>query len=262
MSCLVRLLRGPARVHDHDVVGDVRDDAEVVRDHDQRGARLLLQLQQQVEDLRLDGGVERGGRLVGDDQLRCQRERHRDHRPLPHAAGELVRVVVHPLPGLRDADPAQQLHGPLACLLLARPTCRARGSSPRSASRPGTAGAGWSAGPGRSPRSARRGPRAAGPRSAASRSVPSNIALPVISAPGVRPSRVWVSTVLPLPDSPTMPRVRPGSTLNDTPRTARTTPSAVGKLTVRSSPRAGPSLPPLATAHGQGKRDTDRGLPL
>ena len=36
------------------------------------------------------------------------------------------------------------------------------------------------------------------------------------------------------PDSPTMPSVRPGSTLNETPRTACTTPSAVGKLTRRS----------------------------
>jgi hypothetical protein len=57
--------------------------------------------------------------VVGDDELRGQRQRHGDHRALPHAAGELVRVVVHPLPGLRDADPGQQLHRPLVRLLLA-----------------------------------------------------------------------------------------------------------------------------------------------
>jgi hypothetical protein len=51
-----------------------------------------LQPGQQVEDLGLDGSVQCGGRLVRDDQLRAQRERHRDHRALPHAAGELVRV--------------------------------------------------------------------------------------------------------------------------------------------------------------------------
>ena len=33
-----------------------------------------------------------------------QREGHRDHHPLPHAAGELVRVVVDALRGRRDAD--------------------------------------------------------------------------------------------------------------------------------------------------------------
>ena len=55
-----------------------------------------LQVHDQVEDLGLDGDVERGGRLVGDQQLRVAGQRHRDHRALPHAAGELVRVVVDP----------------------------------------------------------------------------------------------------------------------------------------------------------------------
>ena len=32
-----------------------------------------------------------------------------DHRPLPHAAGELMRVIIHPDRGLRDADPAEQV---------------------------------------------------------------------------------------------------------------------------------------------------------
>ena len=48
---------------------------------------------QQVEDLGLDRDVERGGRLVGDDQRRLAGERHRDERPLAHAARQLVRVV-------------------------------------------------------------------------------------------------------------------------------------------------------------------------
>src|SRR6266568_5661704 len=66
------------------------------------------------------------------------------------------------------------------------------------------------------------------------RFTPSKTALPEICPPGVSPSRLWVSTVFPLPDSPTIPSVRPGSTENETPRTACTTPSAVGKLTRRS----------------------------
>ena len=53
-----------------------------------------LQVAQQLEDLRLDRHVERGRRLVGDQQLRVARERHRDHHALAHAARELVRVVV------------------------------------------------------------------------------------------------------------------------------------------------------------------------
>ena len=59
--------------------------------------RLLLQLAHQIEDLRLDGDVERGGRLVGDQELGIAGERHRDHHALAHAAGELVRIVVEAL---------------------------------------------------------------------------------------------------------------------------------------------------------------------
>ncbi len=105
-------LGGPAGVHDHDVVGDVGDDAEVVGDHQQGGAGFLLQPQQQVQDLGLDGGVQGGGGLVGDDQLGVQRDGHRDHGALPHAAGELVRVVVDPFAGAGDADVAEQFDGP------------------------------------------------------------------------------------------------------------------------------------------------------
>ena len=52
---------------------------------------------EQLEDLRLDGDVERGGRLVGDDERRVHDERHRDHHALAHAAGELVRILARAL---------------------------------------------------------------------------------------------------------------------------------------------------------------------
>ena len=56
-------------------------DAEIVRDQDHGGAGALLQLQHQVEDLRLDGDVERGGRLVGDQQASdCRRAPSRSSR--------------------------------------------------------------------------------------------------------------------------------------------------------------------------------------
>ena len=50
--------------------------------------------------------------VVGSSAISSSRvvdQRHRDHRALPHAAGELVRVVVDPLAGLRDADPVEHL---------------------------------------------------------------------------------------------------------------------------------------------------------
>ena len=98
-----------AGVHHQHVVGHLGDHAEVVGDDDDRGVELPLEVLQQVEDLGLHGDVERGGRLVGDQQRRVVDQPHRDHRPLPHAAGELVREVVDPAVGLRDADPVEHL---------------------------------------------------------------------------------------------------------------------------------------------------------
>ena len=56
------------------------------------------------QDLPLHHHVERGGRLVHDDDLRLECQRHPDHHALAHAAGELVRVGVQPVG--RDARPA------------------------------------------------------------------------------------------------------------------------------------------------------------
>ena len=66
---------------------------------DSRAQRLHL-----GEDLRLDGDVERGGRLVGDQQQRPVQQRDRDGDALAQAAGELVRIGFQPLVGRRDAD--------------------------------------------------------------------------------------------------------------------------------------------------------------
>ena len=69
---------------------------------------------QQVEDLRLDGDVEGGGRLIRDQQARGAGDRHRDHHALAHAAGELVREGGEAALGGGDADLLQQLDRPPA----------------------------------------------------------------------------------------------------------------------------------------------------
>ena len=71
--------------------------------------KALLQIAQQVENLRLDRDVERGRRLVGDDQRRVARQRQRDQRALPQPARQLVRIVADALLRLRDADGLEQL---------------------------------------------------------------------------------------------------------------------------------------------------------
>ena len=80
-----------AGVHDRDPVAQPGDHAEVVGDQQHDEPEPLLEVGDQVEDLRLDGDVERGGRLVGDQQLRFAGERHRDQHALAHAARHLVR---------------------------------------------------------------------------------------------------------------------------------------------------------------------------
>ena len=104
------------------------DDVEVVRDEDVGEAEVALQVLEQVEDLRLHGDVERGHRLVADDQLRVDRERAGDADPLALAARELVRKAVVVL-GV-EADDLEQL---LDAALASRRRCRSR--APRAARR-------------------------------------------------------------------------------------------------------------------------------
>ena len=100
----VGLLDHPAGVHHDDPVGVLRDDAQVVRD-EQDGRAGFLQLAHQLEDLRLDGHVEGGRRLVGDQHLRVAGQRHRDHDALPHAARTDADTVARCSgPGCRHAS--------------------------------------------------------------------------------------------------------------------------------------------------------------
>ena len=104
-----RLLHLAARIHHHHALGDFGDDAEIVGDQDDGGADAVLEVAHQVQDLRLDGHVERRGRLVGDQELRIAGERHGDHHALAHAAGELVRIFAHAALRLGDADQGEHL---------------------------------------------------------------------------------------------------------------------------------------------------------
>jgi hypothetical protein len=79
-------------------------------EHDRR-VDLVLDPDQHLQDLGLHGHVERGGRLVGDEQVGLAGDRHGDHRPLAHAARELVGVHAGPLGGLGDADEVEHLDG-------------------------------------------------------------------------------------------------------------------------------------------------------
>ena len=55
----VPLLDDPAGVRDRDPIGDRARHGQVVRDEQQRDAGVVDEVHEQVEDLGLDGGVER-----------------------------------------------------------------------------------------------------------------------------------------------------------------------------------------------------------
>ncbi len=84
-----------AGVKHADPVAHLCHDGQVVADEQHRRGQFLAQPRDQVEDLGLDGSVERGRRLVKYQQRGLRRERHRDDHALGHAAGQLVRVPVH-----------------------------------------------------------------------------------------------------------------------------------------------------------------------
>src|SRR5207245_174761 len=72
-------------------VRHVLDDRQIMADEEQCEAELPLQILQQVDDLRLDGDVERRDRLVADDQLGLRRKRPGNADALALAARNFVR---------------------------------------------------------------------------------------------------------------------------------------------------------------------------
>ena len=67
-----------------------------MRNKNHRHAEIALQLAQQQQDLDLHRGIERRGRLIGEKNPGLARQRQRDHRALPHAAGHFVRIGIEP----------------------------------------------------------------------------------------------------------------------------------------------------------------------
>ena len=154
----------PAAVHDGEAVGKVGDHREVVGDEHERHAVLVDQPAEELEDLRLGGDVERGGGLVGDQELRAERDRHGDADALALAAGELVRVAARAGSGReggrRGPRSRRRWRGPL----------RGRRRGGRGRSRPpgrrwSAAGSARSSAPGRSCRRRGRGSGTSRPRS-------------------------------------------------------------------------------------------------
>ncbi len=98
------LLDDLAGIHHGHPVGDARYQAQVVGDEDNGRTEFPLQVAQQVQDLRLDGDVQRRGGFVGDDEVRLAEQRHGYDHPLAQSAAELVRILAQAFAGVADAD--------------------------------------------------------------------------------------------------------------------------------------------------------------
>ena len=96
-----------SQIHHGHAAADVLDEPQIVRDEEIGELQLLLQIHQQVDDLRLHRDVERRHRLVENHERRVERERPRQADALALAAAELVRVALE-VRGI-EADQMKQL---------------------------------------------------------------------------------------------------------------------------------------------------------
>ena len=83
-----------AQIHNAHGVGDMLHHGQIVGDEQIGELILLLQLLQQIDDLRLDGHVQGGHGLIADDELRLQSQGPGDTDALTLAAGELMGIAI------------------------------------------------------------------------------------------------------------------------------------------------------------------------
>ncbi len=65
----------------------------------------------QLQHLALHGDVKRGRWFVGNNQARVAGKGHRNQHPLPHAAGNLVRIEIEHALRIADRDLGEKFHG-------------------------------------------------------------------------------------------------------------------------------------------------------
>ena len=90
-GCLLDDLTG---IHDGHPVGVLGDHTKIVGDQQDRHFPLPLQCAQQLQHLRLNGDVQRGGRLIGHQQCGIARQRNGDYDALLHAPGQLMGILL------------------------------------------------------------------------------------------------------------------------------------------------------------------------
>jgi hypothetical protein len=90
-------------------------------DEQNRHIKLSLKAFEQIYHLGLDGYIQSGCGLIGDEQLRIIGQGHGNHGALPLPSGQFVGIGDHTLAGILNADQFQQFLGFLTGLGFTEP---------------------------------------------------------------------------------------------------------------------------------------------
>ena len=110
-------LHDSSRIHHRNPVTDFRSNSKIVCHHHNTHAKIFLQLLQKTDDLFLHRDIQGSCRLIRKKKLRSGSKRNGNHRPLPHASGELMRICRKTLLCRRNSNHLHQPHC-LSFLLL------------------------------------------------------------------------------------------------------------------------------------------------
>ena len=218
---------------------------------------------EQAEHLLLDGDVQGGRRLVGDDERRAAHEPHADHGALPHAARELVGILSGAPLGGRHVDGSQAVDGACVGLRAAHAQVVTAHLGELAADPAGRVEGGHRVLEHHRQRGAQ---QVAVQALAAVQQVRAQQAQARgCHAPGSSMSCATASAVsdLPEPDSPTMPTASPGSTPEGHDRgPVAPGPAASGKVTLRSRTSSSASRSAARpSSSGPAERLRDRASP-
>ena len=107
-----------AEIKQSHFVAHIADDAQVMGDKQVGQAELVLQILQQIQDLRLHRDIKRRSRLIEDNQARLNRQRAGDANALLLAAAEFMGIAIIML--LFQANHAHEFQDALAGLTAAQ----------------------------------------------------------------------------------------------------------------------------------------------
>ncbi len=107
-----------AGIHDADPVAGFGHHPQVVGDEQDRCNFRLPQAAHQVQDLGLNGDIEVGGGLIGNQQQRAAGQGHGDHDALFHPPREVVGIKPDHFFGVGNAQFADDVHRPSQGLRL------------------------------------------------------------------------------------------------------------------------------------------------